>query len=256
MNSADKIKNYKRQRGDGLIGALILVAIIIVLLAAYIYWPREEDSSNSNRLDVRASITVGADTNKPGVSKIGFICPGEAIGLAWGTENANNAVIEPTLGEVALEGFASVSPTSSTNYVITAQGDEGSATDSAAISVITANNNTISKTFSAPPVDPDTGYPVNLIWREVLSPSFISEKIFVTGATLVRAPSDWPYWDFIKSNANGSTHSFSIISGEFTEISQSFVATGVWEGAPANLDATLVSAKGSLEILLKVECKI
>ena len=255
MNCIDKNKNFKRQRGEGLIGALILVAIIIVLVAAYLYWPRQEDSSNGNRNDVSASITVGADTNKPGLSKIGFICPGEAIGLAWGTVNANNAVIEPSLGEVALEGFTIVSPTSSSDYVITAQGDEGSATDFAAISVITPNNNAITKIFSAPQVDPDTGYPASLIWRDVLSPSFISENIFVTGATLVQAPNDWPYWNFRKSDPNGTLHSFSIIPEEITEIPQSFVVAGEWEGEPANLDGPIVTAKGGLEIRLRVECK-
>lgn len=60
---------------------------------------------------------------------------GQSSTLNWSTTHATKASIDQNIGEVAISGSASVSPTSSTTYTITASGQGGSVTASTRIAV-------------------------------------------------------------------------------------------------------------------------
>ena len=67
------------------------------------------------------------------------IDPGELVTLAWSTQNATSVTISPNVGEDApeLSGKATVAPTETTTYTITAKGANGTATKSVTITVKT-----------------------------------------------------------------------------------------------------------------------
>ena len=64
-----------------------------------------------------------------------FIQRGESATLTWSSTNATTLTLTPTVGDVAPEGSAKVSPTESTTYSITATGPGGKADQSIRITV-------------------------------------------------------------------------------------------------------------------------
>jgi len=81
-------------------------------------------------------VTVNVTHPVPAVSisaDPGTIFAGESSTLTWTSTNADTCVIEPGIGSVALNGTATVSPTETTTYTITATGPGGTATDSVTI---------------------------------------------------------------------------------------------------------------------------
>lgn len=64
-----------------------------------------------------------------------FVQKGESATLSWSSTNATSLTLVPSVGTVAPEGSAKVSPTDSTTYTITATGPGGSADQSVRITV-------------------------------------------------------------------------------------------------------------------------
>jgi peptidoglycan-associated lipoprotein len=67
-----------------------------------------------------------------------FIQKGESATLTWSSTNATSLTLNPTVGNVAPEGSAKVSPTESTTYTVTATGPGGTADQSIRITVSAA----------------------------------------------------------------------------------------------------------------------
>jgi len=85
-----------------------------------------------------AGVTVNVTHPVPAVSisaDPGTIFAGESSTLTWTSTNADTCVIEPGIGSVALNGTATVSPTETTNYTITATGPGGTVTNSVTVTV-------------------------------------------------------------------------------------------------------------------------
>jgi len=68
---------------------------------------------------VRPTVTLQASST--------FIQKGESATLSWSSTNATSLVIAPSIGSVAPEGSAKVTPADSTTYTITATGPDGTA---------------------------------------------------------------------------------------------------------------------------------
>ena len=62
---------------------------------------------------------------------------GKSSTLTWSTTNATNVSIDQGIGDVSTSGSRSVSPSSSTTYVLTAKGEGGTDTASARVTVTT-----------------------------------------------------------------------------------------------------------------------
>ena len=62
---------------------------------------------------------------------------GQPVTLTWSSTNATSITLEPSLGRVAAQGSATVKPSQSTTYTVTARGTGGSAHASAQV-IITA----------------------------------------------------------------------------------------------------------------------
>jgi peptidoglycan-associated lipoprotein len=73
--------------------------------------------------------TASLTADRASVSK------GESVNLAWSTTDALKASITPEVGTVAARGSTSVTPSTSTTYILTASGAGGNAESSVRISV-------------------------------------------------------------------------------------------------------------------------
>ena len=94
-------------------------------------------ASNENG-SASASVTITVTVPPPrvelsaGPSKI---LAGESAVLSWTSADATSCAIAPGIGEVDINGSATVSPASTTVYAITAEGPGGTASDSVAVIV-------------------------------------------------------------------------------------------------------------------------
>jgi len=87
---------------------------------------------------VTASVTITVTEPLPTVTinaAPGTVPAGEPTILSWTSSNADSVSIEPGIGGVDLNGSLSVSPTTTTTYVITAQGPGGTVTADVAVTV-------------------------------------------------------------------------------------------------------------------------
>ncbi len=240
-----------------IVGGLILVGLILLVFIVWLWLSSSQSSDSQDRPEpISAALIVGTNTANPDRFRQVWICPGESVGIAWGTQNADTANITPDLGDVSLQGQSTVSPSTTTIYTLNAEGAGGTATDQAAVVVITSDNDNFDKSLDAPPLDPDTGYPISLIWRGTLSSTFLSSNIRVTSVKLTQTPSDWPEWEFRKNNPDGSIDSFNASLDEETSLATPFVAVGEWEATPINTSADpFVRAQGSVGISLTFICR-
>jgi hypothetical protein len=63
---------------------------------------------------------------------------GQPVTLTWSSTNANSITLEPSMGHVAAQGSATVRPSQSTTYTVTAAGPGGSARASAQVTITSA----------------------------------------------------------------------------------------------------------------------
>lgn len=87
---------------------------------------------------------------------------GESANLSWSTSNADSVKIEPGIGIVDHNGSISVSPLTTTNYVLSATGVGGSVTAQAAVMVLPTQKPTV--TIAADPVIISPGASSTLSW--------------------------------------------------------------------------------------------
>lgn len=201
----------------------------------------------------KANLFVGIDPEKPAPGKEVLICPGESVGLAWGTVKATSAEIAPEIGEVELEGLRVVTPAESTSFTLTATGAECNDTDLVNIRVI-KEGDTIGVTLDEPPVDKDTGVPADLVWRGSVDPAFVSNRIEVTRVDVVEA-GQWPTWNFMHTDVAGQQHFFSGNLGQGTSPAPPFRLAGTYQGTPTNLTAPVAIADFPVGLRLTLRCR-
>src|SRR5262249_25435219 len=90
------------------------------------------------------------------------IVAGESSSLVWQVENATDVTISPTLGEVALTGSSSVTPSVTTTYTLTARNSAGEVSAQATVTVFPALR--IINFTANPAISPRPGAPVTLQW--------------------------------------------------------------------------------------------
>ncbi|MGA2157759.1 MAG: FHA domain-containing protein [Dehalococcoidia bacterium] len=83
-----------------------------------------------------------------------YVQPGQSATLSWIVSNANSVNISPYVGPVAISSSATVTPSTTTTYTITASNSVGTVTASTTVAVAPAM--TTYPTYSSPPVDTST----------------------------------------------------------------------------------------------------
>ncbi|MCU1310917.1 MAG: pyrrolo-quinoline quinone [Candidatus Angelobacter sp.] len=87
--------------------------------------------------------------------------PGQQSKLSWNVSNADKVTIDNGIGDVALVGSTSVSPTATTTYTLTATGAQG--TKTATVQVTFSNGITLQ--FSGNPNNISAGQSATLAWK-------------------------------------------------------------------------------------------
>ena len=130
---------------------------------------RSSSISKSVTLNVTTNITIiGFSANPSSVSM------GESSNINWNVSGATNVSITPDIGQVALSGNRSVSPSDTTTYTLTASAGQDQKT---ATTTVTVNKAPIITSFTANPDRLSQNQRTTLKWK-------------VTGATRVRIEPD------------------------------------------------------------------
>lgn len=206
----------------------------------------------------KANIYVGLNTNKPAPGKSAFICPGESVGIAWTTQNAQSASIDPDFGQVALEGLETVTPASNTIYRLKTSGGSCLDDEDAVFVHVIKDGDTYDIQLNRPPKDKDTGMPVNLIWNTAIEEAFVSQNIFVTKAELVSLPQscNWDKWSYRKTDTDGTVQpQFQINFPNTTTLAAPFKAPGNYDGTPVEVPAAVAIAECDVLTRLTLKCK-
>lgn len=207
-----------------------------------------------------AHIYVGLNVDKPAPGKTAFICPGESVGIAWTTKNAQSASIDPDFGQVALEGLETVTPASNTTYILKTSGGSCIDDEDAVHINVVNEGDKYDIQLNRPPKDKDTGFPVNLIWNTAIEEAFVSQNILVTKAELVSLPQscNWDKWLYKKTDTDGTVQpQFQITFPDITNLVAPFKAPGNYDGTPVELPEGTAVAIAECDVLtsLTLKCK-
>lgn len=138
------------------------IAVTPASTTTYTLTAKNGNSSNT------ASVTVVVQQPKPQI----LVCTavpmnisqGESARLYYDTTNATSVTITPGVGAVGLNGDVSVTPSTTTNYTITANNANGSATCSVSVQVTPGTAPRIDR-FSASPLSITAGGSSTLLWQ-------------------------------------------------------------------------------------------
>ncbi len=114
----------------------------------------DSTAEDSVTVTVLAPLTVSISSDKTAIE------PGDTATLTWNSANAAGCSIDQGIGSVSLNGSQSVSPSQTTTYTITAQGQLSSVTNSVTIEVF----NPPTVTLDVDPASVKQGDPVELSW--------------------------------------------------------------------------------------------
>ncbi|HOP46388.1 MAG TPA: IPTL-CTERM sorting domain-containing protein [Desulfobacteraceae bacterium] len=133
-----------------------------------------------NRITVRVydparpiSVSISADPQS--------IEAGESLTLTWTSANATSCVIEPDIGNVEMNGSASVSPKETTTYTITASNPSDTATSSVTVTVASP----ISLVITAPSDDDTLSVPYVMVIGTVSNDNGSETGVIVNGVSAV-----------------------------------------------------------------------
>ena len=116
---------------------------------------------------VRKSITVAVTGVLPAINSFsidpGNIFTGQSATVSWDVEGSTSVSIAPELGTVSPSGTRTISPGSTTRYVLSAANSAGTKTASATLTV-TSSNAPIVTTFAASPDSIKSGEVSTLTW--------------------------------------------------------------------------------------------
>lgn len=132
------------------------------------------------------------------------IVEGESAVLSWTTQDADSASIEPGIGPVALSGSVSVTPATTTTYILTAVGKAGISTAQTTVSVL-PRPPTVG--ISAEPEALISGDSATLSWQtegaDTVSIDQGIGQVAASGSVTV-SPSETTTYTITATNAGGS----------------------------------------------------
>jgi len=115
----------------------------------------------------RKSVTITVTGALPSINSFSIvpdsIFAGQSATVTWGVTGSTSVSIDPGIGTVSSSGTKSVSPGSTTKYVLTASNGAGNSTASATLNV-TASDAPIITTFGASPTSIKSGEVSTLTW--------------------------------------------------------------------------------------------
>ncbi|MES2221967.1 MAG: alkaline phosphatase family protein [Acidobacteriota bacterium] len=138
---------------------------------------------------------------------------GNPATLTWSTANATSVSIEPGIGTVQASGSTTVTPSTTTQYVLTATGNSGTATANATVTVQSAPP---TATLTASPTSITGGNTATLSWSTTNATTVsINQGIGIvsaTGSTTVSPTSTTQYVLTATSNSGASTSAASTVT--------------------------------------------
>jgi len=196
--------------------ALIFIFIMISLLSACDGVPPGADSP------IISSFTASSTS----------ITSGESVTLSWSTTNASSASIDNGIGSVAVpSGSVTVSPITTTTYILTASNSSGSSTDTVTITVNSLPGSPVIHFFTADKTSIHKGESVTLSWQTTdadevyLEHSSLSDAgskaVALTGSESVSPDETTTYYltavNSIGSNINTITVTVTILGPVYNE---------------------------------------
>ena len=137
------------------------------------------------------------------------ITTGGTATLTWDTTRVVSATINQGIGSVAVDGTRSVSPTSTTTYVLTGTSSTGATvTCDTTVTVTTINTNPVCEAFTVADVNITRGESVNLTWETsggtsvVITPGIGS--VAATGSQLI-SPTNTTTYTLTVTDGDGDT---------------------------------------------------
>jgi myo-inositol-hexaphosphate 3-phosphohydrolase/glucose/arabinose dehydrogenase/lysophospholipase L1-like esterase len=176
------------------------------------------------------------------------IFEGATSDLAWTTTNANNVVISPAPGTVAVDGSTTVSPTTTTTYTLTATGPGGSVQSTVDVTVTPPPPPPTIQSFTALPTTITLGDSTTLDWTVVDADTVtLNEGIGVVAHSrdMVLSPTTTTTYTLTATNAGGSVDQSILIIVELPPPTiDSFTATPgtITEGDSSTLAWTTTDA--------------
>jgi phospholipase C len=141
------------------------------------------------------------------------VVAGNPATLSWSTANATSVSIEPGIGTVLASGSTTVTPSSTTQYTLTATGNSGTATSTATITVQTE---TPTATLSSSPTSITGGNTATLSWSTSNATTVsINQGIGIvsaSGSTTVSPTSTTQYVLTATSNSGASATATSTVT--------------------------------------------
>jgi len=154
----------------------------------------------------RQSTTVTVIGALPSINNFSFntgsIFTGQTATLSWSVNDATSISIDPEIGPVSPSGSKTVSPDSTTNYVLTASNNNGNSTATATLAVSTSKAPIIT-VYSASPASIIAGETSTLTWDIIGAKSInISQSIggVASKGTTVVTPSETTVYTLIAAN--------------------------------------------------------
>jgi hypothetical protein len=188
----------------------------------------------------KVTVTIATSTTLPVISSFTanpmtlIADSGSSATLQWAVTGATSLSIDNSVGSVSplSTGTASVSPTTTTTYILTASNSKGSVTAAATVSVAAAGSPTITS-FSGSPSNISSGQSVTLSWNVSGAQSVSIDhgigSVSATSGTVQATPASTTTYTLTATNASGAvsaTARITVASGvEFT-VTPSTVVSG------------------------------
>jgi len=115
-----------------LFASVSIVVLLALTLAGCFKIVRDDTGQNGQATSGTKPIITQFSANPNSINQ------GESTAINWTVENAETVTIEPGIGNVALSGSTSVSPSTTTQYTIIAENAEGSNTATTQVAVSSA----------------------------------------------------------------------------------------------------------------------
>ena len=112
------------------------------------------------------TVTVNPLSSPPAITGFNVnptvIYPGQSASLTWNVTGSDMVRIDPSVGNVSASGSESVSPGTTTTYILTAGGATGVVTSTVTLSVVPSSTYSTSSPYPAYPIYPSNPNEANL----------------------------------------------------------------------------------------------
>lgn len=174
-----------------------------------------------------------------------YICSGESALLRWTShQKLTQAWLNPTVGEVSPRGERVVSPLSTTEYAITAEGDGCRATSRARVHVVQPGD-TVSLTANEI-YDP---FSDSYYWQVETREQIFSPDILVNSIQAERETDEVGPWTVSKMDRNGVVHELVVSEDRPISPGEPFSILGTWSFWPDK------NYEGKATFILRIECQ-